>query len=452
MGEGPITKEIPDFQQPPDVGVLRNGAFLRLWIAQVLTQIGGNVVLYGLTVLVAERSGSTAALSALFLSFLVPAVLLSPIAGVWVDRLDTRLVLIVANLSRAGAFALMLGSVDQLGAVFALNILASVMTTLFAPAELAMIPRLVRTEQLTAANGLFTFTLNAAFALGFALLGPAIVRIAGPEAAIVFVAALFLLAGLLCVGLPAAPRIAQAEGLRASTRATTRTATSELFEGLRYIRRNISVLWSLAYLAIAASVVGVMGVLGPRYVADALGLQARDFWLVVLPIGLGVVTGILALNSWGQAISRRKLIEGGLLGVGVGLALLALAKPISLLISNGATHLSDLPIDAGASVLGTVIFVAYFAGASYGLVAIPAQTALQEELPEEVRGRVFGVLNMLVSLGSFLPIIAVGPLADTIGGTNTLLGVGILIVLVALLSIFRGPQRSVQLGTSDEVE
>jgi MFS family permease len=89
-----------------------------------------------------------------------------------------------------------------------------------------------------------------------------------------------------------------------------------------------------------------------------------------------------------------------------------------------------------------VIFVAYFAGASYGLVAIPAQTALQEELPEEVRGRVFGVLNMLVSLGSFAPIIAVGPIADAIGATNTLLGVGIVIAAVALLSIVRGPRHS----------
>ena len=198
MGEASrMQKEIPDFQQPPDVGVLRNGAFLRLWIAQLFTQIGGNVVLYGLTLLVAERSDSTSTLSALFLSFLVPAVLLSPIAGVWVDRLDKRLVLIVANLTRAGAFFMMLGSVDTLGIVLLLNILASIMTTLFAPAELAMIPLLVRREQLTSANGLFTFTLNAAFALGFALLGPAVVRIAGPEAAIILVAVLFLLAGLL---------------------------------------------------------------------------------------------------------------------------------------------------------------------------------------------------------------------------------------------------------------
>jgi MFS family permease len=104
--------------------------------------------------------------------------------------------------------------------------------------------------------------------------------------------------------------------------------------------------------------------------------------------------------------------------------------------------LGELPLDAGASTLATVIFVAYFAGVAYGLVAIPAQTALQEELPEEVRGRVFGVLNMLVSLGSFVPIIAVGPIADAVGATNTLLGVGVVIVLVAIASIVRGPQRT----------
>jgi MFS family permease len=437
-----IQKEIPDFQQPPDVGVLRNGAFLRLWIAQLFTQIGGNVVLYGLTVLVAERSGSTSALSALFLSFLVPAVLLSPIAGVWVDRLDKRIVLIVANLVRAGAFFLMLGSVDSLGAVLLLNILGSIMTTLFAPAELAMIPLLVRREQLTSANGLFTFTLNAAFALGFALLGPAVVRIAGPEAAIILVAVLFLLAGLLCLGLPSAPAPKLSGNLRSNTTQATRTTTSELIEGLRFMWRHSSVLWSLAYLSIAASVVGVMGVLGPDYVHDALGLDARDFWLVVLPIGLGVVTGILALNSWGTSVSRRRLIEGGLIGVGTGLALLALAVPISLAISDGAKLLGELPLDAGASTLATVIFVAYFAGVSYGLVAIPSQTALQEELPEEVRGRVFGVLNMLVSLGSFVPIIAVGPIADAVGATNTLLGVGVVIVVVAIASIVRGPKRA----------
>jgi hypothetical protein len=48
---------------------------------------------------------------------------------------------------------------------------------------------------------------------------------------------------------------------------------------------------------------------------------------------------------------------------------------------------------------------------------------------------------MLVSLGSFVPIIAVGPISDAVGATNTLLGVGVFILLVALLSLFRRPRQ-----------
>ena len=69
------------------------------------------------------------------------------------------------------------------------------------------------------------------------------------------------------------------------------------------------------------------------------------------------------------------------------------------------------------SLLAVVVVIAFFAGIAYGLVAIPAQTQLQEDLPEDVRGRVFGVLNMLVSVASFLPIIIVGPIADLVGTT-----------------------------------
>ena len=62
-------------------------------------------------------------------------------------------------------------------------------------------------------------------------------------------------------------------------------------------------------------------------------------------------------------------------------------------------------------------------GIAYALVAIPSQTQLQEDLPEDVRGRVFGILNMLVSVSSFLPIIIVGPISDLIGTTRVLVAV-----------------------------
>src|ERR1041385_3774474 len=81
--------------------VLRNRPFLLLWLSQVSTQLGVNMVLYGLTVIVLEARDLTAAVSALFLTFLVPSVLLSALAGVYVDRIDRRTVLVVSNALRA---------------------------------------------------------------------------------------------------------------------------------------------------------------------------------------------------------------------------------------------------------------------------------------------------------------------------------------------------------------
>src|SRR5207245_4906988 len=187
------------------LAVLRNRPFLALWLAQAVTQIGGNMVIYGLTVIIFSATKSNAAVSVLLLTFLVPAVIFSAVAGVYVDRHDRRWILIVTNLLRAGAFALIFVARDQLAVVFLVNVFVSTVTTFFGPAEAATIPHLVPRRQLLAANGLFTLTLNAAFALGFALLGPLVVTIAGPDALILAVAGSYLFAALLCFTLPPAP-------------------------------------------------------------------------------------------------------------------------------------------------------------------------------------------------------------------------------------------------------
>jgi len=72
------------------VPILRDPAFARLWFIQASTQVGGNMALYALTILVFDATRSNAAVSALVMSFLVPPVLLSAAAGVLVDRQRSR--------------------------------------------------------------------------------------------------------------------------------------------------------------------------------------------------------------------------------------------------------------------------------------------------------------------------------------------------------------------------
>ncbi len=434
-----------DGEQPSSgLEVFRNRPFLLLWLSQAFTQVGGNMVIYGLTVIILESTSSKTAVSLLILTFLVPAVLFSALAGVYVDRVDRRTILVVTNLLRAGAFVLTFLAGSNLPVILVLNVTVSTITVFFGPAEAAMIPHLVPRRQLISANGIFTLTLNGAFAIGFALLGPIVVTIAGAPALILLVAACYLVAAGFCWTLPSAPPTPlegdSMRGVMGDAEEAVGSTIAQLREGIDFIRANPTITWSLFYLGIAASLVGVLGVLGTDFATSSLGLAPKDFVVVVLPLGFGIVTGILVLNSFGHMVPRRRIIEGGLVALGVLLAALAGAGPISRFLqgAQAATGLNDL--SGLTSLLAIVIAIALLAGMAYGFVAIPSQTQLQEELPEDVRGRVFGVLNMLVSVASFAPIIVVGPVSDLVGTTIVLLLVAAFVGLAGVLSILtRGP-------------
>jgi MFS family permease len=437
----------PVVAAPTDGGsalaVFRNRPFLLLWLSQLATQVGGNMVLYGLTVLVRESTGSNTVVSILILTFLAPAVIFSALAGVYVDRFDRRKVLVITNVVRAGLFVALALLDQNIALVLILNVAVSIATTFFAPAELSMIPLLVPRSQLTAANGIFLLTLNAAFAIGFAMLGPLVVIVASPTALILVVAVLYLVAAGFCWTLPPAPPglFAAHEGEPDDVGEAVGTVAAQLREGAAYVRANPVVSWGLLYLGIAASIVGVLGVLGPGFAENVLGLRPRDFVIIVLPLGVGVVVGALAVNLLQASIPRRRLIETGLIVLGVALVLIALAGPIVQLVRDVDDQVPGPDVSGFVSVLTVVVAIAFVAGIAYAAVGIPAQTELQSEIPPAVRGRVFGILNMLVSVGSFVPIIVVGPISDAIG-TMPVVIVSALVVLgvgVASIALRRGP-------------
>ncbi len=373
------------------LAVLRNRPFLLLWLAQAATQVGGNVVLFGLTVIVVETTGSPAAVSALILTFLVPAVLLSALAGVFVDRLDPRLVLVVTNVLRAVAIAAMVFSRDNLAGIYLLNIFVSTVTTFFSPAEAAMIPKLVPRGQLVAANGIFTITLNAAFALGFALLGPLFTKVAGTTALLLVVAALYFVAAIFCVTLPGSNGKAVRQGIATkqavveAERAVSSTFR-QLWEGLEYIRLNPTIAWSIVYLGATASLIGVLGVLGPSFAQLTLGLAPSDFVVVVLPLGFGVVMGILALNNFGHLVERQRLIETGLVALGVLIALLSAVGSIPRLVAglDAQTSLATL-VGTTPVMLGVAALIVATGAAS--IVTRQRPPARPADKPPRARGR-----------------------------------------------------------------
>jgi MFS family permease len=419
--------------EPGASAVLANRPFLLLWLAQLSTQVGGNMVIYGLTILINSQYHSNSAVGALLLSFLVPAIVFSALAGVFVDRVDKRLMLVVTNILRGLLFIGVVLVGDNLLMLYLLMVFVSTVTTFFGPAEASMIPFLVPKKQLLAANGLFVLTMNVSFALGFALLGPVLIAVSGAQVLVLIVAALYFVAAAFCWTLPSSPpagsmAVSPGQTVADAERAVG-TMVGQFVEGIAYIRDHHNIGWSLSYLGITGALVGILGTLGPGFATKTMGLGPKDFALIVLPLGLGIVMGILVLNSYGRFLPRRRTIEVGMIAMGVLLCVLAWVGPISTFLEDRATSTGLTNASRLVSLLSLVIGIAFLVGAAYVVVSISAQTQLQEELPEDVRGRVFGVLNMLVSIASLAPIIIVAPAADLVGNEPVILCAGVIVFL-----------------------
>ena len=386
--------------------VFRNRAFMLLWTAQVLSQLAGNMVLAGLMATVVSATGSNTANAVLILTFLVPAVAFSAIAGVLVERTDARLIMLASNLLRAAGIVAFVAVGTNVGLILVINLLVSTVTAFFLPAELTAIPRLVGRRQLMAANSTFVLTINASFAIGFGFIGPLLLATVGVNALYAVVAIMFGLAALAIVPLPKLPPEVHREIGGEEAGRALRAVFDQLREGMRYVEAHRHIAWSLAYLGIAASLIAVMGAIGPGFATDILRLRPQDFFFVIGPAGIGAVMGILFLNAYGRDLPRRLLIDGGLVAMGVTLIGLALVKPITIILAPAFAPIeATLPeaLSPIISLIALVVVIAVTAGIEYSFVAIPAQTALQEDLPVAVRGRIFGILNTLLSVASFCP-------------------------------------------------
>src|SRR5215469_11074951 len=224
---GPTSGELfsdPNLRGLPSRGfrtVLRNRYFLRLWIAQLISQTIQNASNYGLIVLVATLSNKVTYTGLAIVAFALPPAIFGAPAGVLVDRFNRRSVLWISNVLRAAASIGFVVSlfVDQqaLVPVLILSFITALIGQFFAPAEGATIPLLVHPEELINALALFNITFTLAQLLGLIILGPAIVLFVpqfhvGPrhfgvdvqsiESLFLIAAAFYLICALLVLSIP----------------------------------------------------------------------------------------------------------------------------------------------------------------------------------------------------------------------------------------------------------
>ncbi len=427
----------PSFTRGP--WILKNRPFLALWSAQAISQTAQNAVTFTLLVEIERLTGSSTYVSLVLLSFIVPAVVFSALAGVLVDRVNKKVVLVSTNALRVFTVGGYLAIGENwplpllLAGFYLVTLVFSSVSQFFGPAEAAVIPELVGRDRLVEANALFNLTYTLAQLAGFAVLGPVVVKLVGTRTVFAVVAVLYVLCALLVATIPSREAILVQVPER--RRGRLAAVIADLREGLSFIRSDRSVAISITHLTVASALFLMIGTLGTGYVTRVLGIASNDLGFLMAPAGIGILLGIGLVSRYGRH-RKEASVHYSLLAVGVTVLVLALLPPAYGMV-RGNSSLQD--------ILPAVMLLAVMLGVESAFISIPAQTILQERSPERMRGRVFSVLYTLGNAAAIFPIFIAGTLADLIGIVATLLLVGLVVFGVALLGL-RGSWLGAYLG------
>ena len=362
-----------------------------LWFGQLCSQSGDRLTQLVLVALVAQRSaGSSLSMAGVMAATSVPALVVNPFAGAFVDRWDRRRTMIACDLVRAAAIlalpwtAAAPGPYPLYAGVFVIFAVAG----FFVPARLAIIPDLVPAEHLARANTLFT-TSGMIGSTVVLLVGALLVEWIGPARSALAVAVSYSASALFIV-----PLGGRGEGLRAAKAGESASRIlAEVAEGFRELWEHPD---TRRVMAIVAGLMGGAGgamVVGAVLVQQSLHTVTKDLGFLSLWLGVGMLLGTLAHGRWGTRAPKRVVM--GACFIGCGLALGAFTAGV-----------------AGMKSAVAASFAAAGMGVCVAPVSIVTNTLVHEAHPERLHGRIFSSLGVVVNLSLIGAMLAAGWLAE----------------------------------------
>jgi DHA3 family macrolide efflux protein-like MFS transporter len=387
----PTDGRVADPAHPPNSPdtrrtVLKNRDFLFIWLGQLVSQLGDRMHSIALVWWVLQKTGSAALMGTVLIASSIPAVLLGPIAGSYVDRWNRKAIIVGMDLARGAivswiAFLAIRGTLEVWQLLVATAAMA-IGSIFFGPAVSATIPNLVRRDEITRAN-----SLSQMVAQGSGILGPAV---GGVLVAVLGVGGVFLLNGVsfiisgIAALFVAVPPTERADGER-------KHILSDLKEGFLFVKGLPTVFGILKVVGVLNFFTAPFAILLPIVVRNVLhrGADALGFLETAISVGFLAASGILA--SVKEIRRKHPLIIWGIAAGGVCLGLMGVIMTYpGYLVLMGA--------------IGILIGISNILMISYS----------QSVVPDRMRGRVFGLMTTLS--GGLQPVAfgIVGLVADVI--------------------------------------
>jgi len=433
-----VSSQAPELElvEPASSGfgaLFKNRQFMALWLAQIFSQFGDRVVfVLFVAVLTANPNvkiggfhvAAAELTSWLYVAFTIPGIVFSPIAGVYVDRWSNRVVMVVSNMVRAFGVCLVATPYVKHSptAAFSLAFLISVGSQFFAPAESSAIPRVVKKENLYAANSLFFTTMMIALGFGFAI-GEPIISQTGIGKAPFAVGAAFLLAAVFV------------------TQVTDNTPNKdkeeawweELRFGLAYIVNNPPVYKAILKITVLFSTVITLNIIAVALTQQVMDLAPVQFGYIVAAAGAGMGLGNFLVSHYFTKVAPTLLAYRGFILLGLFMSLLG---SLGFLQDDLFPRIGLAGLTFHGPMIVVPLIIAACIGISCSFVAVPTQSLLQAAVPPDLRGKVFGAQNTAMSAASTIPVVLTGVSADYLPGgvSTTLLILGLPTLIVGVIN------------------
>ncbi len=389
--------------------LMRNRNYALLWTGQLVSQMGDRFHWLAISLWVYSLTGSAVHVSLAMTAMTLGQVPLGLLSGVLVDRLNRKAVLIASDLVRAVVVATIPSLiVHSIWYVYAAIFLISAASVFFRPAMFAVIPQVVREEDLMPANSFFSATRQFTELLGPLLAGVVVMRL-GYATSLYLDAVSYIVSGLLVMAMTIPPLVRVVENLWEGIK-------HDLIEGFHFIRNN-KVQRGLFILIFVVFWAGGLTSLQTPLAKGVLRISDAQFGFMSSIHGAGFLSASLLMGWFGTKFPKGILLV-------VGALIFALAPGVAGL----------------APSFGALLVAMFLWGFGNIVLLISLLTLIMEITPQEMLGRV--IANRQVALGvvDTLALLGFGALADILGVRESILIMAGLTLVLLLIWIRQNPE------------
>jgi len=401
--------------------VLKNRNFFLLWLGQIISQIGDRLGQMALIAFVYLRApGSTIEIAKILSFTIIPVFLIGPIAGVYVDRWDRRRTMYTCDFLRmilVFIIPFFLFYIKSSIPIYFLVFIIFCIGRFFVPAKMSIIPDLVEKNDLLMANSLVHTTGMIAAILGFGISG-VLVEWMGAKSGFYLDSSSFLISGTLIflIAKRASAKINLRRVSREIVEVIRKSVYQELKEGILYFMKKKDIRFTAGITFILWSALGAVYVVLIAFVQKTLHSATKDLGFLIMFLGIGLFIGSLIYGRFGQRISHYKVIFVSLVFSGIMLVVFALA-------------IEQYPYFSIAAMLSFLL------GLLIAPIMIASNTIIHNASDNEMRGKIFSSLEIVMHLGFLLLMFISSILAERFSHVLVLIFVGYIVTLVGILSL-----------------